>query len=48
MSVNYLPSNKNERVQLAVTPETAGWKYLSFSVCDHSDGAIFELSLIHI
>ncbi|MGB0849518.1 MAG: 5-deoxy-glucuronate isomerase [Thiolinea sp.] len=42
MSVNYLPSNKGERVQLAVTPESAGWKYLSFSVLDHSDGAAFE------
>ena len=42
MSVNYLPSNKGERVQLAVTPETAGWKYLSFSVRDHSDGVSFQ------
>jgi len=42
MSVNYISSNKGERVQLAVTPETAGWKYLSFSVRDHSDGAAFQ------
>lgn len=42
MSVNFLASNKGERVQLAVTPESAGWKYLSFSVLDHSDGAAYE------
>ena len=42
MSVNYISSNKSERVQLAVTPETAGWKYLSFSVRDHSDGVSFQ------
>ena len=42
MSVNYISSNKDERVQLAVTPETAGWKYLSFSVLDHSDGVAFQ------
>ncbi len=27
---------------LKVTPEIAGWKYLSFSVRDHSDGAGFQ------
>lgn len=42
MSVNYLPSKKGERVQLAVTPQSAGWKYLSFSVRDHKDGESFE------
>ena len=42
MSVNYISSNKDERVQLAVTPQTAGWKYLSFSVRDHSDGVVFQ------
>lgn len=42
MSINYLAASKGERVQLEVTPESAGWKYLSFSVRDHSDGAVFE------
>ena len=42
MSINYIPSKKTERVQLEITPESAGWKYLSFSVRNHSDGTGFQ------
>lgn len=42
MSVNYIKSQKNERTQLSVTPDSANWKYLSFAVQDHSDGTSFK------
>ena len=42
MSVNYIQSQKSERTKLNVTPETASWKYLSFAVHDHGDGASFQ------
>ena len=38
MSINYIQSNKEQHQVLNITPETAGWKYLSFSVRDHKDG----------
>ena len=42
MSTSFIKSKKGERTPLSVTPETAGWKYLSFAVQDHSDGASFK------
>ena len=42
MSTSYIPSNKEQRQMLNITPESTGWKYLSFSVRDHKDGEAFE------
>ncbi|MGH1539310.1 MAG: 5-deoxy-glucuronate isomerase [Arenicella sp.] len=42
MSVNYIKADTKQQQMLSITPSSANWKFLSFSVRNHTDGSSWE------